>query len=89
MPDALYQRLSPQRAHAFDAFRSAIRALVAKGAIQRRRAGTFAVEILEKRLLSCPISNHLNHGNLPMTKTAASATIVVEPRTIATCSWPL
>ena len=37
---------------AFDAFRSTIRNLIAEGSKQRRRAGTFAVEILGKRLLS-------------------------------------
>ena len=37
---------------AFDAFRSTIRDLVADGSKRRRRAGTFAVEILGKRLLS-------------------------------------
>ena len=42
-------------AGAFDAFRSAVRRIMtADGARQRRRAGTFAVEILGKRLLSCP-----------------------------------
>lgn len=39
---------------AFDAFRKRIRSLVAAGEGRRRRAGTFAVEILGKRLLSCP-----------------------------------
>ena len=39
---------------AFDAFRTAVRRLVAEGTRQRVRAGTFAVEILGKRLLSCP-----------------------------------
>ncbi len=41
-------------ADAYDAFRSAIRDLVASGTKGRRRAGTFAVEVLGKRLLSCP-----------------------------------
>ena len=41
-------------AEAFDAFRSAVRKIMAEGTKQRRRAGTFAVEILGKRLLSCP-----------------------------------
>ena len=41
---------------AFDAFRAAVRALVSAGAKRRRRAGTFAVEILGKRLLSCPVA---------------------------------
>ena len=39
---------------AFDAFRTAVRKLVSAGTRPRRRAGTFAVEILGKRLLSCP-----------------------------------
>ena len=39
---------------AFDAFRAAVRRLVSAGERPRRRAGTFAVEILGKRLLSCP-----------------------------------
>ena len=39
---------------AFDAFRHSVRRLVAAGTKGRRRAGTFAVEILGKRLLSCP-----------------------------------
>ena len=41
---------------AFDAFREAVRNRVATGTKQRRRAGTFAVEILGKRLLSCSTS---------------------------------
>ena len=43
-------------AAAFDAFRTAVRKLVTSGTRQRRRAGTFAVEILGKRLLSCPMA---------------------------------
>ena len=39
---------------AFDAFRSAVGSLVTAGTRGRRRAGTFAVEVLGKRLLSCP-----------------------------------
>jgi hypothetical protein len=39
---------------AFDAFRRAIRSLIVAGEGRRRRAGAFAVEILGKRLLSCP-----------------------------------
>ena len=41
---------------AFDSFRAAVRALVVGGTKRRRRAGTFAVEILGKRLLSCPVA---------------------------------
>ena len=43
-------------AAAFDAFRTAVHGLVATGSKGRRRAGTFAVEVLGKRLLSCPAS---------------------------------
>ena len=43
-------------ANAFDAFRAAIRDLVGGGTKGRRRAGTFAVEVLGKRLLSCPVA---------------------------------
>ena len=49
-PDPLEAALSA----AFDAFRKRIRGIVLQGAKSRRRAGTFAVEILGKRLLSCP-----------------------------------
>jgi hypothetical protein len=56
-PQALVLSLSPQEialSAAFAAFRTAIRQLMAKGESRRRRAGSFAVEILGKRLLSCP-----------------------------------
>ena len=39
---------------AFAAFREAIRDLITDGTKTRRQAGTFAVEVLGKRLLSCP-----------------------------------
>ena len=38
----------------FDAFRTAVGRLVTTATEGRRRAGTFAVEVLGKRLLSCP-----------------------------------
>ncbi|NCC50054.1 MAG: DNA helicase [Spartobacteria bacterium] len=41
---------------AFAVFRERIRALIADGAKRRRLAGAFAVEILGKRLLSCPVA---------------------------------
>lgn len=44
------QRLSD----AYQAFRSRVHRLVASGGSTSRRAGSFAVEILGKRLLSCP-----------------------------------
>lgn len=56
-PHALVLALSPQEialSSAFAAFRTAIRKLMASGEGGRRRAGSFAVEILGKRLLSCP-----------------------------------
>ena len=56
-PVALELKTHPAEAElsqAFDAFRTAVRSLIASGTRQRRRAGAFAVEILGKRLLSCP-----------------------------------
>ena len=56
-PRALALDLDPREATlsaAFDAFRDAVRTLVSEGTKPRRRAGTFAVEIFGKRLLSCP-----------------------------------
>lgn len=56
-PCARPLRLSPEEEHlsaTFDGFRKAVKALVSSGEHRRRRAGSFAVEILGKRLLSCP-----------------------------------
>jgi hypothetical protein len=55
-PEALtlaFEHREAALSEAFDAFRKAVRRLVV-GRRQRVRAGTFAVEILGKRLLSCP-----------------------------------
>lgn len=55
-PQALVLELSPQEialSVAFDDFRTSIREVMAR-ARGRHRAGSFAVEILGKRLLSCP-----------------------------------
>jgi len=41
---------------AFQEFRTAMRSWIAAGDRRRRRAGSFAVEILGKRLLSCPVA---------------------------------
>ena len=41
---------------AFHSFRKAVRRLVSNGTRQRVRAGAFAIEILGKRLLSCPVA---------------------------------
>ncbi len=56
-PQALPLAIDPREAAlsaAFDAFRAAVRALVSTRPAPRRRTGAFAVEILGKRLLSCP-----------------------------------
>jgi len=56
-PRALALQLSPQEialSEAYDRFRTEVRRLIAGGDRRRRRAGSFAVEILGKRLLSCP-----------------------------------
>ena len=56
-PEALaldFDRREAALSMAFDTFRKAVRRVVADGTRQRVRAGTFAVEILGKRLLSCP-----------------------------------
>jgi superfamily II DNA or RNA helicase len=58
-PQALHLRLSqPELAltRAFADFRKAMRSYIAAGDRKRRRAGSFAVEILGKRLLSCPVA---------------------------------
>ncbi len=39
---------------AFDVFRAKVRSVVSRGQAGQRRSGSFAVEILGKRLLSCP-----------------------------------
>ena len=59
LPRALTLALTPREidlSAAFDAFRTKIRKLIGSGLHRRRRAGSFAVEILGKRLLSCPTS---------------------------------
>lgn len=52
----LLQLSAPELAlsSAFSEFRTKVRALVSAGEGRRRRSGSFAVEILGKRLLSCP-----------------------------------
>jgi len=58
-PQALALALSVQEialSEAFDAFRTAIGKLMGTGERRRQRAGSFAVEILGKRLLSCPVA---------------------------------
>jgi len=56
-PQAIPLRLSKAEialSAAFASFRASIRELMVSGEGRRRRAGNFAVEILGKRLLSCP-----------------------------------
>ena len=56
-PKAISLVIDPREAElsaAFDAFRTAVRNVVSNGTKKRRHAGTFAVEVLGKRLLSCP-----------------------------------
>ena len=56
-PEALLLDREPREAAlsiAFDAFRTTVRAIVSTGLASGRRTGAFAVEILNKRLLSCP-----------------------------------
>ena len=58
-PHALVLSLTPEEvalSSAFDAFRKAIHKLIASDGGIRRRTGTFAVEILGKRLLSCSVA---------------------------------
>jgi len=58
-PHALPLVLSAEEAaltEAFDEFRAAMRSWIAAGDRKRRRAGSFAIEILGKRLLSCPVA---------------------------------
>jgi superfamily II DNA or RNA helicase len=58
-PQALVLSLTPQEvalSAAFDAFRRAIHKLIVSDRGLRRRTGSFAVEILGKRLLSCSVA---------------------------------
>lgn len=58
-PEALVLQLSPEEkrlSDAFAAFRAAVSDLFQSAGKQRRLAGNFAVEILGKRLLSCPLT---------------------------------
>ena len=58
-PQALLLRMSPEEAalgSAFDTFRKNVKGLIGKGERRRRRSGSFAIEILGKRLLSCAVA---------------------------------
>ena len=87
-PVALTLDIDPREARlsiAFDAFRNAMRSLASMGTRRRRRAGTFAVEILGKRLLSCPTSfaeswNRARQGFYGQDAAAESELAAVERR---------
>lgn len=58
-PKAIILQLSREEISlsvAFDAFRKKVKKLIATGEKRKQRSGSFAVEILGKRLLSCPTS---------------------------------
>jgi superfamily II DNA or RNA helicase len=58
-PEAIPIALTPEEralAEAFQAFRVRVRALIASGSRGEQQAGAFAVEVLGKRLLSCPVA---------------------------------
>ncbi len=58
-PEALVLDLSSgekRLSEAFSLFREEVRKVIARGDRQQRTAGNFAVEILGKRLLSCPVA---------------------------------
>ncbi len=58
-PQALVLNLSDAEVRlidAYDAFRAKVRSVVARSSKQRRLAGTFAIEILGKRMLSGPMT---------------------------------
>ena len=88
-PHALVLSLTPQEvalSAAFDAFRKAIHKLIASDRSTRRRTGTFAVEILGKRLLSCAVAfadswRRCKEG-LAEDKTAAEAVVQAARRNL-------
>ena len=56
-PNALLLQLTPHEialSEAFSTFRDRVRSAIASGDRRTRRSGSFAVEVLGKRLLSCP-----------------------------------
>ena len=89
-PQAIMLEFAPQEialARVFDSFRKRIRSLVAAGTRSRRRAGWFAVEILGKRLLSCPIAftdswRRCKEG-LAALEDAADSEVVAAQRSVA------
>jgi len=88
-PKPIVLRLSPEEealGEAFDAFRKEVRDLIARGDRKRRRASTFAVEILGKRLLSCPTafaeSWRRSKEGLAQAETATEADVAAAERSV-------
>ena len=88
-PRALLLPLSAEEAAlgaAFDAFRKAVKKLIATGERRRRRSGSFAVEILGKRLLSCPTafaeSWRRSKEGLAEAEAASDADVAVAERSV-------
>ncbi len=80
-PEPLLLQRDPRESalsETFDEFRKAVRRTIAAGAA-RERAGTFAIEILGKRLLSCPVAfadswRRMRQGYVRAEQTASEAT---------------
>ncbi|MCH8037473.1 MAG: DNA helicase, partial [Proteobacteria bacterium] len=70
----------------FDAFRKRVKKLIASGERRRRRSGSFAVEILGKRLLSCPTafaeSWRRSKEGLAEAETASDADVAAAERSL-------
>ncbi|EKU96558.1 DNA/RNA helicase, superfamily II [Leptolyngbya sp. PCC 7375] len=57
LPDPVplyFSRAERQLSESFEAFRSSVKQLIAQSSKKEQLAGSFAVEVLNKRLLSCP-----------------------------------
>ena len=88
-PRAVELRLSHAEAsvsRAFAAFRTGVRSQIASGEITRRRSGNFAIEVLGKRLLSCPVafaeSWRRCKDGLEQTESAADSEVVAAARSL-------
>ena len=89
-PESLVINLSPGEkalSTAFSAFRSKVLKLVRTGGKSKRRAGNFAVEILGKRLLSCPVafadSWHRVRRGMHDAKAASEKEVLAAQRSVA------
>ncbi len=88
-PRAVELSLSPAEAsvsRAFAAFRTGVRSQIARGENTRRRSGSFAIEVLGKRLLSCPVafaeSWRRCKDGLEQTEPAADSEVVAAARAL-------